>query len=132
MQMFLKNICLRPSCHDCKFKAAYSQADITIGDAWGIDKYMPEMDDDKGCSLVLVHTEKGRELFDQVRENMVIAEADLSRIQQPMITRSVAPHPHRERFFKALGKGASIQQLLKILEFSYAERAVKKVKRLFR
>lgn len=90
------------------------------------------MDDDKGCSLVLGHTEKGQKLLQEIQESLVFAEADLSKIQQPMISQSAAPHPHRERFFKALGKGASIQQLLKLLEFSYPERAVKKVKRLFR
>ena len=132
MQMFLRNICLRPSCHDCKFKASYSQADITLGDAWGIEKYMPEMDDDKGCSLILIHTEKGQKLLQEIQENLIIAEADLSKIQQPMISQSAAPHPHRERFFKELGKGASIQELLKLLEFSYAERAVRKVKRCLR
>ena len=43
MQTFLKDICLRPSCYDCRFKPLSSQADITLGDCWGIHKYMPEM-----------------------------------------------------------------------------------------
>lgn len=63
MQMFLSNICLRPSCHACKFKGLDRPSDITIGDSWGIENYMPEMDDDKGTSVVLVHSLNGQKLF---------------------------------------------------------------------
>lgn len=48
MKLFLGNICLRPSCHDCKFKGLSRPSDITIGDCWGIEKIMSDMDDDKG------------------------------------------------------------------------------------
>ncbi len=52
---------IRRSCFECKYKRADRVSDITIGDFWGIKD--PEMDDDKGTSAVMVHTEKGRELF---------------------------------------------------------------------
>jgi len=35
MKLFLNNICLRPSCHDCKFKSLNRLSDIslvTVGD----------------------------------------------------------------------------------------------------
>jgi len=63
MRLFLKNICLRPSCHDCKFRESRSGSDIMIGDAWGIESWMPEMDDNKGTSIVLVNTDKGRHVY---------------------------------------------------------------------
>ena len=62
--MFLKNTCTRTSCHCCKHKAISSQADITMGNNWGIEKYQPEMDDDKGCAIILVHTVNGRKLLE--------------------------------------------------------------------
>lgn len=34
-------------------------SDITVADFWGIQNELPEMDDDKGTSFVLVHSEKG-------------------------------------------------------------------------
>jgi len=37
MKLFLNNICLRPSCHDCKFKSLNRLSDISLGDSWGIE-----------------------------------------------------------------------------------------------
>ena len=34
MNLFLGNICLRPSCYDCHFKSLVRPSDITIGDCW--------------------------------------------------------------------------------------------------
>jgi NAD-dependent dihydropyrimidine dehydrogenase PreA subunit len=60
LQGFLHNLYLRPSCHYCPAKGLKSGSDITLGDYWGIDSIMPELDDDHGISAVTVNTEKGR------------------------------------------------------------------------
>ena len=78
MQVFLKNLCLRPSCYDCGFKTISRKSDITLADYWGIKSIHPDMDDDKGASLVIIHSEKGRELFDRIREKLDCVETDLS------------------------------------------------------
>lgn len=58
MQAFLSDLILRPSCYACPAKSGKSSSDITIGDFWGIEHIKPEIDDDKGVSLVMVHNEK--------------------------------------------------------------------------
>ena len=130
MQMFLRNICLRPSCYNCKFRPIYSQADISLGDCWGIEKYKPELNDNKGLSLVLVHTEKGKELLEGVYDELIIEDADLEKISQSVIYNSVEAHPHRKRFFSSLSEGKSINQLYKLLQISRVEKAILKIKRL--
>ncbi|UVS09217.1 Coenzyme F420 hydrogenase/dehydrogenase, beta subunit C-terminal domain [Parabacteroides distasonis] len=45
---FLADLYLRPSCHACPAKNFKSGSDVTIGDFWGIQNVMPEMDDDRG------------------------------------------------------------------------------------
>jgi coenzyme F420-reducing hydrogenase beta subunit len=67
MQLFLQNVILRPSCYDCQFRRGRSGSDITIGDFWGIDRIKPQTDDDKGVSLVIINTEKGREFFPHIQ-----------------------------------------------------------------
>ncbi|MBR2023694.1 MAG: Coenzyme F420 hydrogenase/dehydrogenase, beta subunit C-terminal domain [Clostridia bacterium] len=59
MRVFLSDWCLRPSCHDCAYKTKNRHSDITLADYWGIEKVHLEMFDDKGTSLLLVHTPKG-------------------------------------------------------------------------
>ena len=130
MQMFLKNICLRPSCYDCKFKTIHSQADITLGDCWGIEKYMPEIDDDKGISVIFVHTRNGSGAISRITSSVYIQKADFQQVQQSMVYESVMQHPHRRRFFVDLASGESSSRLYSLLEFSFAERAVRKLKQL--
>lgn len=60
MTLFLKNLCLRPSCYRCQFKAGKSGSDITIGDFWGIQNIRPDIDDDSGLSLVIPNTVAGK------------------------------------------------------------------------
>ena len=57
MKIFLQNLSLRDSCYDCKFKKYNRISDITLADFWGIDNIMPEMNDNKGTSLVVINSE---------------------------------------------------------------------------
>ena len=60
IQAFLRNFCLRPSCYQCVAREGKSGADVTIADFWGIEKVCPALDDDRGTSAVLLHSERGR------------------------------------------------------------------------
>lgn len=60
----------RESCFNCQYKTLPRQnADISIGDFWGI-QYQSEEDERKGISVVLVNTEKGKQLFDAVKDQL--------------------------------------------------------------
>ena len=77
MKAFLYNLCLRPSCYDCAFKGVERKSDLTLADYWGIQNIHPELDDDKGVSLVLVNSSKGREMLESVIETIFIKPTDL-------------------------------------------------------
>ena len=74
--MFLKDICLRPSCYQCLAKKGQSKSDFTAGDYWGAKQDVPAMDDGNGISILFVNTEKGLKLFNQISKDFVYAEAD--------------------------------------------------------
>jgi coenzyme F420-reducing hydrogenase beta subunit len=71
---FLENLFLRPSCFSCPFKGSGGSADITLADFWGVDRVLPELFDDRGTSLLLIHSQKGADLFDCVREELICEE----------------------------------------------------------
>lgn len=73
MQMFLRDYCLRPSCYECAAKNV-KMSDLTIADFWGINDVAPEMNDGIGTSLVLVRTEKGKDVFKKVSSSMKLKE----------------------------------------------------------
>ena len=56
------NYYLRPSCYECVHRSLRSGSDITIADYWGIQTLLPDYDDDKGISAVIVNTERGSKL----------------------------------------------------------------------
>lgn len=81
MQMFLRNYCLRTSCYQCSAKEI-RYSDITIGDFWGIENVLPEMNDGMGTSTVIVRTEKGEAYFKQVVSGMRMKETEYKVIVQ--------------------------------------------------
>lgn len=74
MQMFLRDYCLRPSCYECVAKKL-KMSDLTIADFWGINDVAPDMNDGMGTSLVLIRTEKGKDIFEKISSNMRLREA---------------------------------------------------------
>ncbi len=99
------NFC-RPSCYECQFKGFPQAADITFADFWGIENIDPSMDQDKGTSLVVANTEKGKKLFDSIKENIVYKQysADVLTSKQEANTSLVAGIENRDAFFVALDK----------------------------
>lgn len=134
MRLFLRDICLRPSCHDCKFKSLNRPADITLGDCWGIENYMPDMDDDKGTSVVLVHSKKGQTMLDCLADKINIKAAEVDKALPPTADsrKSVSMHPNRKKFFENLNKGASVSKLVKLTEPSFVRKCVRKIKRIIK
>ena len=118
MQMFLSNICLRPSCYACKFKSLSRPSDITIGDCWGIDNIYPDMDDDKGTSIVFAHSEKGMDLLKKIMGEMTYKEGNIEELLPNTADsrKSVSPHPNRNAFFAALDVGKNCDELLKFVK----------------
>lgn len=101
LQLFLQNISLRPSCYACRMREGRSQADLTMGDFWVARLVMPALQDGRGLSLLLIHTEQGRALWNSVREKTVWAAADAeSALKYNTPYRySVSRPAKRERFF---------------------------------
>lgn len=73
---------MRPSCSICPFKRDNRASDITISDCWGSQKIAPELYDDKGLSSIVVHTNRGKELFDSITPKLVYKESCLDDLKQ--------------------------------------------------
>lgn len=104
MRAFLRNACLRPSCHDCRFKKYHRESDLTLADFWGIEEVCPEMDDDRGTSLVLIHSEAGQAAMAEVEEQMVCRRVDSEAALRgnPSAVVSSRVHENREAFLESL------------------------------
>ena len=63
VKIFYSNLALRDNCFECAYANMSRCGDVTIGDCWGIEKFAPEFADNEGVSLLLLNTEKGKELW---------------------------------------------------------------------
>lgn len=102
MRAFLSNLCLRPSCHNCKFTNIKRVSDITIGDFWGINRYKSSLDDDKGISLLLINSKKGQEIFNECNNNLFYEECDIEKSMQHNLKGPSIASANREKFFEEL------------------------------
>lgn len=97
--LFYKHIMFRKSCGNCHFANTKRPSDITIADFWGWEKTDKNFNaDNKGCSLVLLNTEKGRKLFEAVHDRLNTMPVKLEDCLQPNMMHPSESHPKREQF----------------------------------
>ena len=99
--LFSQHIALRMSCGSCHFCNMNRPSDLTLADYWGWERTDAEFNkDDKGCSLVLLNTEKGVELFERVKDKMDVIPARLENVMQTHLQKPSDIHPERLDFEK--------------------------------
>lgn len=116
MVALFKFLDLRPVCYECPFKCGKSGSDLTVGDYWGIHKLHPEFFDNKGTSMVYVHTAKGARYFDKNLTTFMETPYQ-EAIPFNNVVRPVMKHPNRDRFFAELDRYESFEKLVRRLAF---------------
>lgn len=104
MRGFLRDLYLRPSCHACPARCLKSGSDMTLGDWWGIDSLMPEIDDDRGVSVVTVNTEKGKTILNNIEAQLYEMPYDELASHNPAFVRSAEVPANRNAFFAQDGR----------------------------
>lgn len=135
MKMFLKNVALRRSCYNCKYKTITRSSDITLADFWGIKQVCPEMYNKFGTSLVVIHTDKGNQLFEELKDKINYKKVDINeaiKFNSAMI-KSVKQDANTENFIKDIETESFKDALKKYIttEKTY-KRIMKKIKRFIK
>lgn len=137
MKAFVNNLCLRPSCYSCHFKGIQRISDFTLGDYWGIWNQISEMDDNKGTSIVFVHSQLGKNIFNQLKNSIIYQEVDVNKAieENPSMIKSSQKNDKREDFMNDL-KNHDFDYLIdkyelkqKLVKPSLLRRILNKVKR---
>lgn len=84
-KMFFANLSIRPSCHACRYCTPDRESDFTLGDFWGMEKIRPDLNDGMGTSLVILHTDKASEVWEQVRDKVVWFSCEKEDALQPRL-----------------------------------------------
>ena len=102
--MFYRHVLFRSSCYNCKYTTTQRNTDFTIADYWGIDKNAPRFDDNKGVSLVLVHTNKGREIIKEIKDSLDMEQTNVETSLQPQLNKPIWKGYDYNAFWKAYRK----------------------------
>ncbi|MDR3002496.1 MAG: Coenzyme F420 hydrogenase/dehydrogenase, beta subunit C-terminal domain [Fibromonadaceae bacterium] len=132
MKGFLRDLYLRPSCHNCPAKKLKSGSDITIADYWGIQKVLPEFDDDKGVSLVMINTERGKKIYDLLNKDDKETAYYDACAGNSTIEKSVLMPKKRAVFFERWQKESIIPLINKLATDSFVRRVLRKTKKMLR
>lgn len=135
MTLFLRNLILRPSCYSCFSKHPNKLADVTLGDFWGIDNVLPQLNDDKGISAIIINSDKGAELFENVKDNLTFEEVSFEQIEKgnSALSSSVAKPQRRDNCMAELSSKQSInfeKLVKKYTTPTFVSRVKGKIKRM--
>lgn len=132
VSIFYSHNALRFSCYECPFAKVVRNTDITIGDYWHIEKTMPDFYDAQGNSLLLVHTDTGKEYVERLKE-VNIQESTVENCMQNMLRRPTPRPETREEFWKEYRNG-DIKKVVRIYggQVSMIRRLKRKIKCIIR
>ena len=71
---FLDGLTYRDNCYSCPYARPERCSDVTLGDFWGLDRTKLSMEMAGRISVVLANTEKGKELVERCRQEIVMEE----------------------------------------------------------
>ncbi len=101
LRAFFSDVSVRPSCYNCHFKTMKRVSDLTIWDCFNINEIDKSFDDDKGTTRILVQSEKGEKLLENL-DNVRLKELDINIATKKVkeMTNSVNYNNKRKEFFE--------------------------------
>jgi coenzyme F420-reducing hydrogenase beta subunit len=130
MRLFLSNFILRESCFQCPFATKERVGDITLGDYWGIQRVHPDFYDERGVSLCIINTPKGRQLFQKNISYLNVLETTFEKCVQPVFNNKISKSPKKYMRFWNQYFNSGLPKALKVLPSLSIQKAKNRFKRL--
>lgn len=132
IRIFYNRCALRPSCHACPFATTERKTDITIGDFWHIEETIPDFYDQAGTSLFLLHTNRGKELFEAIKENLDYRISDTKQCLQANLEAPTPVSERRQEFWNDYKREGIDYIMKKYGEISFKSRVKNKLLNIIR
>ena len=116
VQLFLRDLALRDSCFNCRFRGEKNfPGDIILGDFWSRDEMPEAMQDREWPSLVILRSEKGKKSFQEISGEVEAEFMPGKKAAKCSITFKELPkwNFYRKRFFRDYRKFSCAELLAK-------------------
>lgn len=117
----------RPSCHECQYTNYCRPGDITLADFWDDEQKRPELKSDRGTSLIMVNSDKGRKVLDGIK-NLILWEITKEEALQPCLEAPTQVNKNRDFFWQVYSQKGYQNAFRKFFYISKATRIKWKVK----
>jgi len=130
-QLFSRHYIMRPSCHVCNFAHVNRNTDFTMGDFWAYQRLPETFDDDKGISMVLVNSEKGKLIWDTIRDDFEYLEStiDIAKEKQKPLKTPTMYNPDRKRLWACYLHKGFLKTISRYTTYGRAVRIERKIKK---
>lgn len=134
LNVYFDNVIQRSSCIHCPFACATRHSDITIGDFWGIENIKPELDDNKGISVVLCNTEKGKHIFESIKPDLTVMEFTMEEAmrKQPHLSKPLQYGKKYEQFWSNYRQGGFELVARKMYRYGFRYDVIRGIKDILR
>lgn len=126
-QLFYSNCILRKSCHICPYTSIKRVSDITMADFWGVENSYPQLDDNKGLSLLLINSQKGADIIGKL--GIQFDEIRLEDIRQPHLYHPALASRKRDKFWNEYSTKGFMYVLNKYGNQSIKSKIIRRVKK---
>lgn len=128
--LFFNHLNIRESCSECPYTNLKRVGDITIGDFWGWEKSYDQWNDNQGINLLLVNSEKGKNLFEKSIAKLEYIQSSVERCIQPQLKVPVNLSPVYSVFISDFKKRGIEYVLKKYADEGLVFKIKKHIKRL--
>lgn len=98
-RVYFSQLVNRPSCHECKFTNLNRPGDFTLADFWDDAHNRPDLYSTQGTSLVLINSEKGMVLLNELNTYMDMWSITEKEALQPCLLKPTPISPSRKKFW---------------------------------
>lgn len=126
MQGYFRGVTLKESCFSCQFRGFKSGSDLTIGDLWGAEISIPDMDDNNGLSAVLVNTEKGFASLNKCMLMIVPTSVEKIVKYNMNLVQSAGKSPLRSEFYAYAEENGYESAIRCFLEEKFIDKAIRR------
>ena len=85
---------MRPSCYKCKYTTTEREGDFSIGDFWKVKRYHPDIYNEKGTSFIMLNTDNGKKVFDEVKGQFEYEKTTVEKVKQNNMRKPTAKSAH--------------------------------------
>lgn len=118
----------RPSCGACQFAQSERVSDITLGDAWHIEKKYPAWNN-CGVSCIIVNSPQGEKVVEQITPAMELHSEELEWVieNNSQFTTPTQMHKKREIFFGQLDSMPFSKAVKKAMNENLSSKIMRKI-----